>query len=219
MKDLSLEQAARREKTLLAALLLSMWAPLTTGIAVLLSHSTTQLADFIRRTVELVALFVSWQVFRYLRRGDNLAPERIARLEKTAGLSVAVALGCSGIVMLVLALTRISTFEPGGNVYPGLAIAGLGLITNSWFWRRYWVLNKEQYSAIIASQCHLYRAKAMVDICVIGALTAVALSPAHPGTRYIDVLGSVAVAAYLLWSGAATARTALKEKTFSFQEQ
>jgi divalent metal cation (Fe/Co/Zn/Cd) transporter len=218
MTNLSREQAARREKTLLAALLLSMWAPLTTGIAVLLSRSTTQLADFIRRTVELVALFVSWQVFRYLQRGQNLDPKRVAKLEKAAGLSVAAALGCSGLVMLALAISRISTFEPGGNVYPGLAIASLGLLTNSWFWRRYWVLNREQYSAIIATQCHLYRAKAMVDICVIGALTAVAVSPAHPVTRYIDVLGSVAVAAYLLWSGARTARTALDKKALSLGE-
>ncbi len=218
MTKLSQEQGTRREKTLLAALLLSMWAPLTTGIAVLLSRSTTQLADFIRRTVELVALFVSWLVFRHLQRGQNLDPERVAKLEKFAGLSVAAALGCSGLVMLVLAFSRISTFEPGGNVYPGLAIAILGLLTNSWFWRRYWVLNREQYSAIIATQCHLYRAKAMVDLCVIGALTAVAVSPAHPVTRYIDVLGSVAVAAYLLWSGAGTARTALREKVLSLGE-
>ncbi|KAF0194193.1 MAG: hypothetical protein FD169_1988 [Bacillota bacterium] len=57
MKDLSAAQVASRERTLLIALLLGMWAPLATGYAVLLSHSTTQVADFIRRTVDLVALF------------------------------------------------------------------------------------------------------------------------------------------------------------------
>ena len=49
MRDLSAKQVAARERTLLIALLLSMWAPLATGYAVLMSHSTTQLADFIRR--------------------------------------------------------------------------------------------------------------------------------------------------------------------------
>jgi divalent metal cation (Fe/Co/Zn/Cd) transporter len=197
---LSNEQAASREKTLLAAFLLSAWAPLTTGIAVVISRSTTQVADFIRRTAELVALFVSWQVFRYLQRNNKLDAARRARVERIAGTSVGVALGCSGIVMLGLAISRISSFEPGGNVYLGLGIAALGLITNTWFWRRYTRMTREHFNPVIETQIQLYRAKAFVDICVITALSAVAINPLHPATRYIDVLGSVAVAMYLLWS-------------------
>lgn len=203
------EQSAGREKTLLAALLLSLWAPLATGIAVLLSHSTTQLADFIRRSTELIALFVSWWVFRHIVRRKELSAQDKARMEKFAGLSVAAALGVSGIVLLIVASSRLFSFEPGGNVYPGLVIAGLGLITNSWFWRRYSTLNRENYSPIIDTQRQLYRAKAFVDLCVIAALAAVAVNPDHIATRYIDVLGSAAVVAYLLWSGARSARTAL----------
>jgi len=209
MNTLSKEQSASREKTLLVALLLSMWAPLTTGIAVLLSHSTTQLADFIRRSVELVALFVSWWVFRYLARNNEFDLERKVRMERIAGMTVAAALSCSGIVMLILALSRFSTFEPGGNVYPGIAIAVLGLITNSWFWRRYSKLTCEQYSSIIDAQRQLYRAKTFVDFCVITALTAVAIAPTHPVTRYIDISGSVILAVYLLWSGFRTAQAAV----------
>jgi divalent metal cation (Fe/Co/Zn/Cd) transporter len=201
MSDHTHEQAARRERTLLAALLLSMWAPLATGIAVVLSQSTTQIADFVRRTVELGALFISWQVFRYLERRKTLDSERKAALERFASLSVAAALGCSGLVMLLLAYSRLFRFEPGGNVYPGLVIAGLGLVTNGWFWRRYAAMVREQYSPIMASQHQLYRAKSVVDLCVIVALAAVAISPAHPVTRYLDLFGSIAVALYLLWSG------------------
>jgi divalent metal cation (Fe/Co/Zn/Cd) transporter len=198
---LSREQAASRERTLLAAVLLSMWAPLTTGIAVLLSDSTTQVADFVRRSVELVALIVAWQLFRHLQRHTELSPAGRAWLERVAALSVAVALLCSGTVMLLLAATRVDTFQPGGNVYPGLVIAVLGLITNSWFWRRYARMNREHYDAVIDSQRHLYRAKALVDLCVGVALASVAISPGHIVTRYVDLLGSLTVAAYLLWSG------------------
>ncbi|MEW5921676.1 MAG: cation transporter [Bacillota bacterium] len=215
MNTLSQEQAASREKTLMVALLLSMWAPLATGIAVVLSRSTTQLADFIRRSVELVALFVSWWVFRHLQRKEELGPEEKAALERIAGLCVAAALCCSGIVMLVLALSRLSTFQPGGNVYLGIGIAGLGLITNAWFWRRYTLLTNEHYSTVIDTQRQLYRAKAFVDLCVIVALAAVAVNPIHPVTRYIDVLGSVAVSFYLLWSGYCTARTATSQKNLN----
>ncbi len=187
-----------------------MWAPLTTGIAVVLSRSTTQVADFIRRSIELVALFVSWWVFRHVERKEGLNPEEKARLERIAGLCVSGALICSSLVMLVLVFSRLSGFQPGGNVYPGLAIATLGLAVNLWFWRRYAALNREQHNPIIASQRQLYLAKAMVDLCVIAALAAVAVNPTHPATRYIDLLGSVAVSAYLFWSGINTGKTALR---------
>lgn len=204
---LSPQQAISRERTLRAALLLSMWGPLATGLAVVLGRSTTQLADLVRRSVELVALLVSWWAFRRLERGTRAptAAER-ARLEKLADRLVAATMLCSALVMLSVALSRLHTFRPGGKVYLGLAIALLGLITNLWFWRRYAVLTRQHYSAIIASQCQLYRAKAGVDLCVLVALAAVAIAPAHPLTRTVDLAGSVVVAGYLLWSALHTLR-------------
>jgi len=215
MNALTKNQAASREKTLLAALLLSMWAPLATGYAVVMSQSMTQVADFVRRSVELVALAISWWAFRWLGRTADLEEEQQARMERTANLSVAVALYVSGIVMVILSLVRISSYQPGGNVYPGLVIALLGLITNVWFWRRYTRLTHEQYSSIIDAQRQLYRAKSGVDVAVLVALAAVAIAPAHPVTRYVDVLGSLAVAGYLLWIGMRAARTAMNQAPVS----
>ena len=200
MIALSQEQSRSRQRTLLAAVLLSMWGPLATGIALVMSQSTTQLADFVRRSVELVALVTSWWLFRHLTRHGELLPSARARLERMAALSVAAAMGCSSIVMLAVAASRLGAFQPGGNVYPGLAIAILGLITNAWFWRRYARMTREHFDPIIAAQGHLYRAKSLVDLCVIAGLSAVALAPGHPFTRTWDLLGSVAVAGYLMWS-------------------
>lgn len=207
MGDLAPRQTASRERTLLASFLLSAWAPLATGYAVVISHSTTQAADFTRRSVELIALFISWQVFRYLARHEKPAAAR-ARWERAASLSVSAALVCSGSVMLLLTLWRLTDFTPGGNVYVGLVIAGLGLLTNGWFWRRYTALGQEQYNQIIDAQRRLYQAKAFVDLAVILALAAIAIQPEHMATRYIDLGGSFVVAVYLLWRGASGGRTA-----------
>jgi divalent metal cation (Fe/Co/Zn/Cd) transporter len=209
MNALSKPQAASREKTLLVALLLSMWAPLATGIAVILSQSTTQLADFIRRSVELLALFVAWFVFRTIMHKQSITEAAKARLERIASLLTALALVSSGIIILSVTLSRLADFEPGGNVYPGMAIAFLGLITNTWFWRRYARQTRELYTPIIDAQSYLYRAKAFVDLCVLAALTTVAIHPTHVVTRYVDLLGSGAVVVYLLWSGYNSARTTL----------
>jgi Co/Zn/Cd efflux system component len=209
MSALSKDQAATRSKTLLTALLLSAPGPLVTGLAALSSQSSTQLADFIRRTVELVALFVSWWVFRRIHQNMEMDDKARARLERMAGLSVAGTMICSGIVMLVVALSRLSIFEPSGNVIPGLVIAVLGLLTNGFFWRRYTVLTREHYSPVIAAQQGLYRAKASLDFVVVIALSAVVIAPLHPATRYIDILGSLLVAGYLLVSGIRSVQTHL----------
>jgi len=190
---------ARRERTLLAALLLSAWAPFVTGWAVVLSQSTTQVADFVRRTAELAAIAVAWAVFRRLRRRQ---PTHVtaARLERIAAWAVAAALGISGGVTLLLALRRVADFAPGGDVRLGLLVAVLGLLTNGWFWRRYAAFARERPGRLIEGQRTLYRAKVAVDACVIAALASVALAPGGPATRWIDLAGSFAVALYLLWS-------------------
>lgn len=206
MNRLSKEQTSSRAKTLLTALLLSAPGPLVTGYALLTSHSTTQLADFLRRGVELVAIFISWWVFRRIQQNAARGEAYQTRLEQAAGLSTAGAMVCSGVVLLAVALSRWSVFEPGGNVIMGLVIAILGVLTNGWFWWRYTALTREQYSTVIAAQQQLYRAKTSVDLCVVTALAAVAIAPAHPATPYVDLLGSILVAIYLLWSGLRTAQ-------------
>jgi len=201
MTTLTKQQSASREKTLLTSLLLSAPGPLVTGYAVITSQSTTQLADFIRRGVELIAIFIAWWVFRKLQRGAAQGEEARARLERAAGLSAAGAMVCSGVILLGVALSRLGAFEPGGSVTFGLVIAVLGLLTNGWFWRRYSAQTREQFNAVTEAQAQLYRAKTSVDLCVVIALAAVAIAPEHPATRYVDLLGSVTVAGYLLWSG------------------
>ncbi len=215
MSELSPEQAARRQKTLLIALLLSAPGPIFTGIAVLNSQSTTQLADFLRRGVELVALFLSWWVFRKLHQRASVAEPDRARLERLAGFSIAGTMLISGAIMLLVTLSRLNAHEPGGSVTMGLIIAGLGLLTNGFFWLRYRAMTREQYSAVIAGQVNLYRAKTSVDLCVVIALGAVALAPGHPATPYVDLVGSLAVAGYLLWSGLRMTQTHLGSRVIA----
>jgi divalent metal cation (Fe/Co/Zn/Cd) transporter len=201
-------RSTKGEKTLLAALLLSAPGPVVTGIAAVMSRSATQIADFIRRSMELVAIGASWWVFRALCRDASADEAARARLERIANMTVMGAMICSGVAMLIIGVFRLFAYVPGGNVILGLIIAVLGLGTNSWFCRRYKTLWNEQQSPVLAAQQRLYRAKSYVDLCVVAALLAVAIAPTHPATRYIDALGSIAVAVYMLWSGVKTARSA-----------
>ena len=199
------DSPSRRQRTLLTALLLSTPGPLVTGLAAIRSLSATQIADFIRRTVELAALFVAWYVFRKLH-GSAPAAQSRERLERMANRSVAVAMVCSGIAMLAVGVQRLMDREAAGDVTLGLVIALLGLAFNTAFWQRYRSFNRRRFDPVIAGQQRLYRAKSLVDLGVVAALAAVTLAPAHPATPYLDALGSLAVAGYLLRQGLGTAR-------------
>lgn len=194
------------ERTLLASVLLSSPGPVVVGAGLLVGRSSTQLADFIRRTAELAAIVVSWAVYRALRRQGEPDPARRHRLERAANGSVGLAMCLSGAAMLGLA--AMGSGPERGNVIPGLVIAVLGVLTNGWFWLRYRTLDRREPSAILAAQSRLYRAKTLVDGCVTAALATLALAPASPATQYVDLGGSAAVSAYMVMSGIQVVRTA-----------
>lgn len=195
------KQDLLREKTMLISLLLSAPAPIVTGIPALTSHSPTQIADFLRRTAELVALFVSWWVYRKLQRNMVNDSTFRYRMERNANLTVAGAMLCSGLAMFVVGVTRLFVYKPSGNVVMGLVIAVLGVLTNSWFWWRYRKMTNENFDSVVAGQQRLYRAKTYVDMCVVTALTSVTFASEQLITKYIDVFGCLIVAAYLLYTG------------------
>ena len=84
------------EKTLLASVLLSSPGPIVVGTGLFMGRSSTQLADFIRRTAELAAILVSWVVFRLIHKGVEPDAARKFRLERTANLCVGAAMCLSG---------------------------------------------------------------------------------------------------------------------------
>ena len=190
------------ERTLLAYVLMSSPGPIVLGIALFFGRSSTQLADFIRRTAELVAIIVSWIVFSILQKNEDQDLIYKEKLESTANLSVGIAMCLSGVALMFIALFSSNTEK--GNVIPGLVIAILGVTTNTWFWLRYSKHNKEKPDAIMAVQSRLYRAKSLVDACVTIALCFIAIAPASAISRYVDMGGSIIVAIYLVVNGIIT---------------
>ncbi len=194
----------KAERTMLMALLLSSPGPIVTGLAVISNPTTTQIADFVRRTAELVVLFASWWIYRRLQRDSRISQGQRARLERSVQLYVGGAMVCSGLMMLVITMFRLSSGSSAGKATLGLIIAILGLLTNTLFWVRYRRMTREMPDPVIGAQEVLYRAKSSVDLFVVTALSAVAVAPASHVTRYLDLLGSGAVTCYLIWNGLRT---------------
>ena len=189
-------------RTLLMSVLMSAPGPLVVGLGLLSGRSATQIADFFRRSSELLAIIMAYAVYRITGGMDAGDSSRKARLERLSNLFVGAMMCLGGTIML--ALTFFSETEDKGNVIPGLVIALLGVIANTLFWRKYTRLNRQLPNAILAVQARLYRAKSLVDGCVTIALLSVVIAPHSPVSLWLDFIGSIIVALYLIHCGIQT---------------
>ena len=189
-------------KTLLWSIIMSSPGPLVMGLALIGGHTSTQIADFMRRTAEFLAIVMSYFVYTATRKDGVCDEEKRIRLERRSNLFVGSMMALAGTIMVVLSLTI--HIEDKGTVIPGLAIAALGVVANSIFWVRYTRLNWREPNVIFAVQARLYRAKILVDSSVIIALTTVLVAPKSPLSYWFDLVGSLIVALYLAWCGIRT---------------
>ena len=189
-------------QTLLWSVLMSSPGPLVVGLGLLSGKSSTQIADFIRRSAELLAIIMSFIVFKLTTKDEVCNEEKKQKLERISNVFVGAMMCVGGIFMIILAFMTDNSDK--GNVIPGLAIAVMGVIANSIFWRKYTHLNKIEPNAILMVQARLYRAKTLVDGCVTIALLSVVIAPATQLSFYLDFIGSLIVAVYLVWCGIRT---------------
>lgn len=189
-------------RTLLWSVIMSAPGPLVVGLGLLAGKSATQIADFVRRSSELLAIIMAFAVYKMTTRDGVCDEARRARLECMSNAFVGAMMCVGGSFMIALAL--MPQAQDKGNVIPGLTIAVLGVIANTIFWRRYTRLNRAEPNAILAVQARLYRAKSLVDSCVTAALLSVAIAPGTMVSIWLDFIGSLIVAAYLVWCGVKT---------------
>ena len=196
-------------KTLLLSVIMSSPGPLISGLGLIVGNSATQIADFLRRTSELLAIIMSFAVFTLTSKNEEIDLEKKEKLEKATNIAVGVIMFICGAIMLVLAF--FSEHDDMGNVVPSLVIAILSVTANTIFWKKYTALNKKDPNSILKVQSRLYRAKSIIDSCVIVVLLFVIFLPGSLFAYYIDLVGSAIVAGYLAYCGCKTVYERIKE--------
>ena len=191
------------------SVVMSAPGPLIVGLGLMSGRSSTQLADFVRRSAELLAIVMAFVSYRLTTKGVVTDAVKKEKLERISNLFVGAMMCVGGAIMLVLAI--VSNHADKGNVIPGLCVAVLGVIANTIFWQKYSRLNRVEPNSILAVQARLYRAKSLVDTCVTLALLAVVLVPGSLFSYYFDLLGSIVVAVYLVSCGGQTIRERWKQ--------
>lgn len=187
------------KRTLLWSVIMSSPGPFVVGLGLIIGQSSTQIADFVRRSIELVAIILSFAVYCITTKDEYTCEDRKRRLEKGTNIFVSIAMVISGVIMILVALLLPS--EEKGNVIPGLVIAILGVVANSIFWFKYKTLGKKENNSILKVQSKLYCAKTFVDCSVAVALLVVMVSPNAVISFYFDIVGTCIVSLYLIYSG------------------
>ena len=196
-------------RTLLLSVLMSAPGPLVVGLGLLAGRSSTQIADFVRRSAELLAIIMSFVVYRITTKEETCDEATRIKLERRSNIFVGAMMCLGGVFMVLLAFLSDSTGK--GNVIPGLAIAVMGVIANTAFWIKYTRLNKAEPNAILQVQSRLYRAKSLVDSCVSIALLSVVIIPNSPVSYWLDFAGSLVVAVYLIYCGVQTIAESMRQ--------
>ena len=189
-------------RTLLMSVLMSSYGPVILGLGLRIGHSSTQIADFTRRTAELLALIAAFAVYAVTNRRQDMAETQKRALERKGNLFTGIIMCISGLSMLLLSILSEDTDK--GNVIPALVIAFLGVVANAIFWRRYTALYQRQGNAILGVQARLYGAKTAVDACVVTALATVLILPGTKTSFLLDRIGSLLVALYMIRCGVMT---------------
>ena len=197
-------------KTLLWSVIMSSPGPLVVGLGLISGRSSTQIADFVRRSAELLAIVMAFAVYRLTAKNGECNEEKRNVWERRSNAFVGSMMCLAGAIMALLALTAAKGDK--GNVIPGLAIAVMGVVANAIFWRKYTRLNRTEPSAILAVQARLYRAKTLVDVSVTAALLSVLIAPQSAFSHLLDTIGSLIVAGYLASCGVKTVWEALRSK-------
>ena len=204
-----MENKKSGERTLLMSVLMSSPGPLVVGLGLLTGRSSTQIADFVRRSAELLAIIMSFVVYKLTVNDETGSQEKKQKMERASNIFVGAMMCLGGTFMVLLAF--LSEGSDKGNVIPGLAIALMGVVANTAFWFKYTRLNAKEPNAILQVQSRLYRAKSLVDGCVTVALLSVLLSPESALAYWMGFGGSLIVALYLIYCGIRTIIEAQKK--------
>ena len=89
-------------RTLLLSVLMSAPGPLILGLGLLAGRSSTQIADFVRRSAELLAIIMSFAVYRITTKEGACDETKRMKLERRSNAFVGAMMCLGGSLMVLL---------------------------------------------------------------------------------------------------------------------
>lgn len=172
-----------------------------TTTALLLSNSSVLLADFLKTTIELIAITLSWVAIRRINRGGGKTYEYgLGKLENISSLGVALVMLLSFLIITANSIRNI--LVPGHIEGVGLwvsivaQIIYLGINGSLYFKNRR--LLKLSPSPLMDSQTRLFLTRFVGNAFILLSLGLSMAFSAHKWSSYIDPTASLIIAFSIL---------------------
>lgn len=193
-----------RERSVLTSLVVDFILLLPDVVAAVLAHSLVMMADVLKCINEILATFLSWLAIHKVGRSKSYHFDYgLGKLENLTSIIVAWIMFLSLIIVLSSAFYRFR--HPHElhtvGVILGIVLMLAGVCANTWLWIKNLRVARKEYSPIMESQWRLFRAKAVADFIVLTTLVlSISLRQVVHWAIYIDPIGSLAIAGFLLFS-------------------
>lgn len=194
---------AEKEKATRNALYAGILDTLVTLGAVYAASSSVLLADFLKTTLEGIAVLLAWLSLRRIIYGRNQEFDYgIGKLESLSSVFVGVLMGLAVLIILGNAIRNI--FSPGHIEGIGVYISGAAQIVfgiiNTKMALNSRKIAKVSPSPIITAQQQLFTTRAFGNIFILLALSLSTLLHDYSWSVYIDPIASIVIAGFIAFS-------------------
>ncbi len=192
-----------KERTLFYGFIWSAIFLFPKTIAVILSNSVVLLADLLKSISKCIASLASWLSIRRVAKGKDFSYNfGYGKLENLTSLVLAGVLIISLLVIGYEVYHRFLHPEHINDfgVWFGLLIVSAKFVIDVYFWHHDRHLAKIDNSPIMVSHWKFYRADAIANGVVILSLIISVVFKNISGIRYVDPIGSIIIAGFLLSS-------------------
>ena len=181
-------------KNLIMATLVCVPGPLWLAFSMRGGANSTQIADLIKRSCDFLTVALAWLVFE-LTTSNSIGGVAKRRLEKFIKYFTSASMCLSGVIMIYVAIATLDGHH--GNMFPSLFLAATGALINVGL-----VLNyRSMKNPVLMVQAKLHSTKALLDFGLVAILLTWILCPYDVVRHYADLVGTIVISLYLIWSG------------------
>ncbi|HBC88146.1 MAG TPA: cation transporter [Lentisphaeria bacterium] len=200
MSELPETDSKSKEAALKGLFIAGLLDAIITSVAFIMANSSVLLADFLKTSIELLAIFLSWMAMRRINRGDKSFEYGLGKLENMLSIFVGFVMFVSFVIIMVNAIRNI--FHPGHiagiGVWISVGAQSLYLVINGSLYVKNKKLAKSSSSPLMDSQTRLFLTRFIGNLFILISLALSLLLKKYSWSVYIDPAASMIIAFSIL---------------------